>query len=279
MSVPCFSARRCRCDQRRRRGAHVAPCGSRVPADAGAARRARAILEAASRAPSGTNIQPWHVCVATGATRDALAAAHRDPRRSRARRKYVAEYDYYRANGCRRISTDARKVGWDLYGLLNIGRDERRACMHAPLPFLRCAGRIVLHARPRDDLRRLARLRDVPAGVMTAARARGRYCPQAAFVPFHRIVTEHLGIPANEQLVCGMSLPCGPRRDREPPRHRARAGRRSRAFRLKTHDAPTNRHASCDEPAAMHPVTSRSKSIGRKMRPFPLFRVSGDVSC
>ncbi|OXJ32893.1 hypothetical protein CFB82_17025 [Burkholderia sp. HI2714] len=44
-------------------------------------------------------------------------------------------------------------------------------------------------------------------GVMTAARARGLdTCPQAAFVPFHRIVTEHLGIPANEQLVCGMSL-------------------------------------------------------------------------
>ncbi|MCA3811270.1 MAG: nitroreductase family protein, partial [Burkholderia sp.] len=34
-----------------------------------------AILEAASRAPSGTNIQPWRVYVATGATRDALAAA------------------------------------------------------------------------------------------------------------------------------------------------------------------------------------------------------------
>ena len=36
-------------------------------------------------------------------------------------------------------------------------------------------------------------------GVMTAARARGLdTCPQAAFVPFNRIVTEHLVIPANE---------------------------------------------------------------------------------
>lgn len=44
-------------------------------------------------------------------------------------------------------------------------------------------------------------------GVMTAARARGLdTCPQAAFVPFHRIVAEHLGMPGNEQLVCGMSL-------------------------------------------------------------------------
>ncbi|HJV60598.1 MAG TPA: nitroreductase family protein, partial [Albitalea sp.] len=43
--------------------------------------------------------------------------------------------------------------------------------------------------------------------VMLAARGRGLdTCPQAAFTPFHRIVTEHVGAPANEMLVCGMSL-------------------------------------------------------------------------
>jgi nitroreductase len=44
-------------------------------------------------------------------------------------------------------------------------------------------------------------------GVMVAARAHGLdTCPQAAFTPFHRIVTDEIGAPANEQLVCGMSL-------------------------------------------------------------------------
>ncbi|MGS0639659.1 hypothetical protein, partial [Citrobacter sp. VF227] len=39
-----------------------------------------------------------------------------------------------------------------------------------------------------------------------AARARGLdTCPQAAFVPFHRIVAEHFAIPPNEQPACGMS--------------------------------------------------------------------------
>lgn len=43
--------------------------------------------------------------------------------------------------------------------------------------------------------------------VMVAARARGLHsCPQAAFTPFHRIITAHLGPPDHEQLVCGMSL-------------------------------------------------------------------------
>jgi nitroreductase len=40
-----------------------------------------------------------------------------------------------------------------------------------------------------------------------AARARGLHtCPQAAWTPFHRIVMDQIGAPANEMLVCGMAL-------------------------------------------------------------------------
>jgi nitroreductase len=43
--------------------------------------------------------------------------------------------------------------------------------------------------------------------VMIAARARGLdTCPQAAFLDFHKIIAETLGMPDNEMLVCGMSL-------------------------------------------------------------------------
>jgi nitroreductase len=43
--------------------------------------------------------------------------------------------------------------------------------------------------------------------VMVAARARGLdTCPQAAFTQFHRIIMEHIGAPASQMLVCGMSL-------------------------------------------------------------------------
>lgn len=170
-----------------------------------------AILEAASRAPSGTNIQPWRVYVATGATRDALAAeitaAHDDPERDT---KYVAEYDYYPREWISPYIDRRRKVGWDLYSLLNIRREEKER-MHAqharnfrffdaPVALFFTIDRVMAQGAWLDCGMFLQ-------GVMTAARARGLdTCPQAAFVPFHRIVAEHLGMPGNEQLVCGMSL-------------------------------------------------------------------------
>ena len=43
--------------------------------------------------------------------------------------------------------------------------------------------------------------------VMVAARGVGLdTCPQAAWTPFHRLIMPMLGAPAEEQLVCGMSL-------------------------------------------------------------------------
>ena len=43
--------------------------------------------------------------------------------------------------------------------------------------------------------------------IMVAARGRGLdTCPQAAFTPFYRIISDFLNMPENETLVCGMSL-------------------------------------------------------------------------
>lgn len=43
--------------------------------------------------------------------------------------------------------------------------------------------------------------------LMLAAKARGLdTCPQAAFIQFHRVLREELGIPDSQAVVCGMSL-------------------------------------------------------------------------
>ncbi len=43
--------------------------------------------------------------------------------------------------------------------------------------------------------------------LMVAARGHGLdTCPQAAFMQFHAIISDELGIPATEQVVCGMAL-------------------------------------------------------------------------
>jgi len=132
------------------------------------------ILAVASRAPSGTNTQPWKVYVLTGAARQRLSAsicaAHDDPAQ---RAQHTEEYAYYPTEWRSPYVDRRRKVGWDLYSLLGIGKADK-ARMHAQ------------HAR---------------------ARARGLdTCPQAAFTQFHRIISQELNLPPEEMVVCGLAL-------------------------------------------------------------------------
>jgi nitroreductase len=169
------------------------------------------ILQVASRAPSGTNIQPWQVHVLTGQSKDSLAAkllaVHND---HAARAEHVAEYPYYPLTWVSPYIERRRKVGWDLYGLLNLTRDDK-AGMHdqhgrnyaffdAPVGLMFTIDRIL----ERGSWLEYGMFMQ---NIMIAARARGLdTCPQAAFTPFHRIVSEHLGLPPSAMLVCGMSL-------------------------------------------------------------------------
>ena len=75
---------------------------------------------------------------------------------------------------------------------------------------------------------------------MVAARGRGLdTCPQAAFTPFHRIITERSALPTNEQLVCGMSL--GVRRPDGDREHAASpSASRSRASPASSTDRSTD---------------------------------------
>jgi len=169
------------------------------------------ILAVASRAPSGTNTQPWKVHVVTGEARArvvaAILAAHDDPAVART---HTEEWDYYPREWATPYVERRRKVGWDLYGLLGIGKTDRVA-MHAqhgrnfrffdaPVGLFFTVDRVMRQGSFLDYGMFLQ-------SVMVAARARGLdTCPQAAFMQYHRIIAEQLSIPATEQLVCGMSL-------------------------------------------------------------------------
>ena len=169
------------------------------------------ILAVASRAPSGTNTQPWKVTVLTGAARqrltDAITAAYDDPEQ---RRLHTEEYAYYPTRWIEPYLGRRRKIGWDLYGLLGIGRDDK-ARMHAqhgrnyrffdaPVGLIFSIDRVMEQGSWLDYGMFLQ-------SIMVAARARGLdTCPQAAFTQFHRIIREQLALPDNEMVVCGMSL-------------------------------------------------------------------------
>lgn len=170
-----------------------------------------AILEVAARAPSGTNTQPWKVYVLTGAMRDRLSeqilAAHNDPE---VRKQHAEEYSYYPTEWISPYIDRRRKVGWDLYALLGLTRDNK-AGMHAqhgrnycffdaPVGMIFTIDRVMEKGSWLDYGMFLQ-------NIMVAARGRGLHtCPQAAFTQFHKIISEVLTLPSNEMVVCGMSL-------------------------------------------------------------------------
>ncbi|MCD0416683.1 nitroreductase [Rubrivivax sp. JA1024] len=169
------------------------------------------ILEVASRAPSGTNVQPWKVTVLTGAAKARLSAriraAYDDPAE---RARHAEEYAYYPAEWVSPYIERRRKVGWDLYGLLGIAKTDKQrmheqhgrnyAFFDAPVGLIFTIGRVLGQGSWLDYGMFLQ-------NVMVAARARGLdTCPQAAFTQFHRIVADELALPDDEMLVCGMAL-------------------------------------------------------------------------
>ena len=93
------------------------------------------LLDVASRAPSGTNCQPWRVYVLQGNSRDTLVdkvcAAHDALRADPAlAAQYAEEYDYYPQQWVSPYIDRRRENGWGLYGLLGIGKADKDK-MHA----------------------------------------------------------------------------------------------------------------------------------------------------
>ena len=171
----------------------------------------REILDVASRAPSGTNTQPWKVHVLTGDARrrlsDAILAAYNDPAE---RVQHAEEYDYYPQEWVSPYIDRRRKIGWDLYGLLEIGKTDKDK-MHAqhgrnyvyydaPVGFIFTLDRVMAQGSWLDYGMFLE-------NIMVAARGRGLdTCPQAAFTQFHRVIKRELGLGDHEMVVCGMAL-------------------------------------------------------------------------
>ena len=170
-----------------------------------------ALLNVASRAPSGSNTQPWKVYVLTGDIRQRLSqeilAVYSDPDQLSAHQE---EYHYYPQQWVAPYVDRRRKIGWDLYALLGLTRDNKvgMQAQHgrnyrffdAPVGLIFTIDRVMKQGSWLDYGMFLQSL-------MIAARARGLdTCPQAAFTQFHKVIARVLQIPDSEQLVCGMAL-------------------------------------------------------------------------
>jgi nitroreductase len=173
------------------------------------------ILRVSSRAPSGTNTQPWHVYVVQGETRDRIVtevcAAHDAIRANpELASEYREAYDYYPEKWVSPYIDRRRENGWGLYGLLGIGKGDKDA-MHAqhqrnfqffdaPVGLFVTIDRVMGRGSLVDCGMFLQNL-------MIAARARGLHtCPQAAWNGFAKIILPMVGAGEDKMMVCGMSL-------------------------------------------------------------------------
>lgn len=170
-----------------------------------------AILNVARFCATGVNMQPWQVHVLTGAMKTRLCAAiaelDDDPQRSEGLQD---PYAYYPREWASPYIDRRRQVGWALYGLLGItkGDQPRMHRQHArnyrffdaPVGLLFTIDRVLQEGSLLDYGMFLQ-------SVMVAARGRGLHtCPQAAFLKYHQVIAEVLGIAPGQMLVCGMSL-------------------------------------------------------------------------
>lgn len=170
-----------------------------------------AILDIARFCATGVNMQPWRVHVITGDTKahvsQAIAQLDNDPSLS----SHLEDaYEYYPREWTSPYVERRRKVGWDLYGLLDITKDDKKR-MHAqhgrnylffdaPVGLLFTIDRVLKEGSLLDYGMFLQ-------AVMVAARGRGLHtCPQAAFLKYHQVISAALEIPGEQMLVCGMSL-------------------------------------------------------------------------
>jgi len=166
------------------------------------------LLTLASRAPSGSNIQPWAVHVLTDAPlrrlTDALMAAHR------AGEPEEREYEYYPVNWRSPYIERRRKVGWQLFGLAGVARGDREAgAAQRGRNYTFFGAPVGLVFTIDHDLEQGSWL-DYGMFLQTlmiAARARGLdTCPQAAIANYPAIIRQHLGVREDEMVVCGMAL-------------------------------------------------------------------------
>jgi nitroreductase len=168
------------------------------------------LLALASRAASGSNIQPWKVHVIAGEPREKLSRAILEALDTDGYEKHKREYNYYPVNWREPYLARRRKIGWDLYGLMGIKKGDFENTERQRRRNYEFFGAPVGMMFTLDEDLELGSWLDLGiylGSLMVAARGRGLdTCPQAAFADFHAIIRRELGIPDNQIIICGMAL-------------------------------------------------------------------------
>lgn len=166
------------------------------------------ILEAARWAPSGANTQPWSVTVLRGSAKNALedrlvAAFQRG-------HKETHDYTYYPVQWEEPYLGRRRATGYLLYQALGIAREdkERRLKQWAEnYRAFRAPAVLLFFLDPLLEAGSYIDYGMFLQSIMLQALELGlATCPQAAFAEYPDTIKDHLGIPSEKRLLCGMAL-------------------------------------------------------------------------
>lgn len=167
------------------------------------------ILALASRAPSGSNIQPWKVWVVAGTAKERLCAeilaAHRTESAA-----HTEEYQYYPRQWVEPYLSRRRKIGFDLYSLLGIAKDDRPAMQRQfgrNYDFFGAPVGLFLGIDRTMELGGWFDLGGFLQSILVAARGFGLHsCPQQAFAKYHRLIRAALDIDDQQMIACGVAI-------------------------------------------------------------------------
>ncbi len=164
------------------------------------------VLELAQRAPSNCNVQPWRVYIASGETMEGLRAALVETAKAGKSQAMAGTVDDF--YGGYRDKQVACAV--ELYGKMGIERDDRagrRWAMLRNFEFFDAPHVAYVCMSKRFGI---GVALDVGMYVQTltlAMQSRGiSSCAQAALRAFPDVAAAHLGIPDDEQILCGLSF-------------------------------------------------------------------------
>jgi nitroreductase len=167
------------------------------------------ILRVARFAPSGANIQPGQVYVLAGAIKDKVSAALLEAHQT-SRDEHVAEYKYYASDLPEPYLNRRRQFGRLFYGSLGIAQTDFEARSRQTAKnytFFGAPVGLLVTIDRRLEVGSWLDLGMFVQNVMLAAASRGlQSCPQETFAKYHRILRSLLSIPAEQIVVCGISI-------------------------------------------------------------------------
>ena len=166
------------------------------------------ILTTASRAPSGTNMQPWNVHLLTGNSLRKVSEAVLEDFDNDV--PYDEEQPYYPDKFFEPYLARRRKVGWDLYTLVGIEKGDKqkmKAQHRRNYEFFSAPAGAVFTIHRDLNIGSWLDYGMYLQNVMLLAREAGLHtCPQAAFCGYHKSIRRALPLKDEEVVVCGMTI-------------------------------------------------------------------------